>query len=89
MAGTIQVSRLVFVVLILLASYQTLAQTQGKERTVQHPVFYRTVQVDGLSIFFREAGPKTRPRSSCCTDSLPRHECSSRSSPGSPIAITS
>src|SRR6185312_6912154 len=61
MAGTIQLSRLVFVVLILLASHQTPAQTRGKERTVQHPVFYRTVQVDGLSIFFREAGPKDAP----------------------------
>lgn len=88
MARTIQVSRLVFVVLILLASYQTPAQTQGKERTVQHPVFYRTIQVDGLSIFFREAVQKTRPRSSCCTDSLPHQECLSHSSPGSPIAIT-
>jgi pimeloyl-ACP methyl ester carboxylesterase len=61
MAGTIQISRVAFVVLMLLASYQTPAQTQGKERTVQHPVFYRTVQVDGLSIFFREAGPKDAP----------------------------
>jgi len=26
---------------------------------VQHPTFYRTVQIDGLSIFYREAGPKT------------------------------
>jgi pimeloyl-ACP methyl ester carboxylesterase len=26
-----------------------------------HPIFYRTVQVDGLSIFYREAGPKDAP----------------------------
>ncbi len=26
-----------------------------------HPTFYRTVQIDGLSIFFREAGPKDAP----------------------------
>ena len=25
------------------------------------PVFYRTVKVDGLSIFYREAGPKEGP----------------------------
>src|SRR4051795_8101173 len=25
------------------------------------PVFYRTVKVDGLSIFYREAGPKDAP----------------------------
>jgi thiol-disulfide isomerase/thioredoxin len=26
-----------------------------------HPTFYRTTQIDGLSIFYREAGPKDRP----------------------------
>ena len=26
---------------------------------MEHPTFYRTVQVDGLSIFYREAGPKS------------------------------
>jgi hypothetical protein len=25
---------------------------------VEHPTFYRTTQIDGLSIFSREAGPK-------------------------------
>jgi pimeloyl-ACP methyl ester carboxylesterase len=34
---------------------------QGKERLVERPTFYRTVQVDGLSIFYREAGPKEAP----------------------------
>jgi len=28
---------------------------------VEHPAFYRTVQVDGLSIFYREAGPTDAP----------------------------
>ena len=28
---------------------------------MQQPIFYRTVQVDGLSIFYREAGPKDAP----------------------------
>jgi pimeloyl-ACP methyl ester carboxylesterase len=28
---------------------------------VEHPTFYRTTQVDGLSIFYREAGPKEAP----------------------------
>jgi pimeloyl-ACP methyl ester carboxylesterase len=28
---------------------------------VQHPTFYRTVEVDGLSLFYREAGPKAAP----------------------------
>jgi len=28
---------------------------------VEHPTFYRTIQIDGLSIFYREAGPKDAP----------------------------
>ena len=28
---------------------------------MEHPTVYRTVQVDGLSIFYREAGPKNAP----------------------------
>ena len=28
---------------------------------MNNPTFYRTVQVDGLSIFYREAGPKDAP----------------------------
>ena len=28
---------------------------------MEHPTFYRTAQVDGLSIFYREAGPKDAP----------------------------
>ena len=36
---------------------------QPKERNVpmEHPTFYRTIQIDGLSIFYREAGPKDAP----------------------------
>src|SRR6266498_1225054 len=50
------VAQLVFV---MLASFQFLAQ--GKERPVEHPTFYRTIQIDGLSIFYKEAGPKDAP----------------------------
>jgi len=28
---------------------------------VNHPIFYRTARVDGLSIFYRETGPKDAP----------------------------
>src|SRR3989454_11339839 len=34
---------------------------KGKERRVEHPTFYRTTQIDGLSIFYREAGPTDAP----------------------------
>ena len=46
---------------VLASSFQLLAQAQGKERPVEHPTFYRTIQIDGLSIFYREAGPKDAP----------------------------
>lgn len=37
------------------------AHSSNKEPGVQHPTLYRTVEVDGLSIFYREAGPKNAP----------------------------
>ena len=37
------------------------ARTQDKEPPMRHPILYRTIQVDGLSIFYREAGPKDAP----------------------------
>jgi pimeloyl-ACP methyl ester carboxylesterase len=36
-------------------------EAQGKDKAMEQPVFYRTVKVDGLSIFYREAGPKNAP----------------------------
>jgi pimeloyl-ACP methyl ester carboxylesterase len=34
---------------------------QKKEKAMGQQIFYRTVKVDGLSIFYREAGPKGAP----------------------------
>ena len=47
---------------VVVLSFQWLAQ--GKEAGVKHPTLYRTVQIDGLSIFYREAGPKDAPHAS-------------------------
>ena len=55
------VSRMALVVSVSLASFQLLAQNPGKERPMKHPTFYRTTKIDGLSIFYREAGPKNAP----------------------------
>jgi pimeloyl-ACP methyl ester carboxylesterase len=46
---------------LLLASLPSFALAQGKESPVQQPTAYHTVQVDGLSVFYREAGPKDAP----------------------------
>ena len=37
------------------------ANSQTKDKAMEQQVFYRTVKVDGLSIFYREAGPKDAP----------------------------
>src|ERR1700681_1749370 len=53
--------RTALVVSGMLASFQSPAQAKGKERPMEHPTFYRTIQIDGLSIFYREGGPKGAP----------------------------
>src|SRR5207237_3426509 len=55
----LQASRTVLVVSVMLASFQLLAE--GKERPMEHPTFYRTIKIDGLSIFYRETGPNDAP----------------------------
>src|SRR5260370_32949545 len=57
----LQVSGMVLAVSMMLAIFQLPAHTQGKERPLKHPTFYRTIHIDGLSIFYREAGPKDAP----------------------------
>src|SRR5450755_4015553 len=56
-----KVSRMVLMISMMLASFQLPADAQGKERPVKYSTSYRTMQVDGLSIFYREAGPKDAP----------------------------
>jgi hypothetical protein len=34
---------------------------QRKDKAMEQQVFYRSVKVNGLSIFYREAGPKEAP----------------------------
>ena len=46
---------------VILVLFQLATDAQGNERPVKQPTFYRTMQVDGLSIFYREAGPKDAP----------------------------
>jgi pimeloyl-ACP methyl ester carboxylesterase len=46
---------------VILASSQSRGQPQAEEHSMKHPTSYRTIQIDGLSIFYREAGPKDAP----------------------------
>src|SRR5882757_254806 len=52
---------MVLVVSLMLAIFQLPAHAQGKERPLKHSTVYRTIQVDGLSISYREAGPNNAP----------------------------
>jgi pimeloyl-ACP methyl ester carboxylesterase len=49
------------VVAVALASFQLFAPVNGKEHPMKYPTLYRATQIDGLSIFYREAGPKDAP----------------------------
>jgi len=57
----LQVSRMTLLVSMMLPSFHSLAQAQGKERPVEYATVYRTTKIDGLSIFYREAGPTDAP----------------------------
>src|SRR5204862_896685 len=49
--------------LMISALFQSevVGQIQEREQIVEHLTFYRTTKIDGLSIFYREAGPKGGP----------------------------
>jgi pimeloyl-ACP methyl ester carboxylesterase len=57
----LQLSCIALLVAAALSSAQSAAQSSGEKSVVEHPTFYRTVNVGGLSIFYREAGPKDAP----------------------------
>ena len=49
------------VVLAAVMAISLAVDGQRRDGAMEQPVFYRTVNVDGLSIFYREAGPKDAP----------------------------
>jgi pimeloyl-ACP methyl ester carboxylesterase len=60
MHATKSIARVLVIFALVLAD--TLGMNaQKKDKTMEQQVFYRTVKVDGLSIFYREAGPKNAP----------------------------
>ena len=48
-------------ILALSLELLALGQVNGKEPTMAHPIFYRTIKIDEISIFYRETGPKDAP----------------------------
>jgi pimeloyl-ACP methyl ester carboxylesterase len=57
----LQTRRIACLLSLLLGFAPLLARPQEKERPVRHSTSYRTIPIDGLSIFYREAGPKDAP----------------------------
>jgi pimeloyl-ACP methyl ester carboxylesterase len=54
-------SILITAFVVTIASTPASSQAQSKEPSMKHRPCYRTIQIDGLSIFYREAGPKGAP----------------------------
>ena len=48
-------------ILVMLAPSLLRAHAEEEEHSVKNSTSYRTVKVDGLNIFYREAGPKNAP----------------------------
>jgi len=57
----LQVPRMAFSALCDCWHHSTAGSNPRKETSHGTPDFYRTTQIDGLSIFYREAGPKDAP----------------------------
>ena len=51
----------IFAGLAVVLAFSPSLVARGKDQTMDRPIFYRTVKVDGLSIFYRETGPKDAP----------------------------
>ena len=56
-----RVLRSALALLAMLTTWQQPSPVGAEGRVQSHPTFYRTVQVDGLSVFYREAGPPDAP----------------------------
>jgi hypothetical protein len=74
-------------VLVSANAEEKVVQEKSKPLQMERVTSYRTTQIDGLSIFYREAGPKDGRRFCCCTVYLLRRECLSRSFRGFPTVI--
>jgi hypothetical protein len=61
----------------MMLAYQSATRAIEEERSVEHPTLYPTTHVDGLSIFYREAGPKDAP-TLLLVRGLPGDECLAR-----------
>ncbi len=59
MSNLIRLKVVIFLLALTFTS-RSLFAAEGVS-TMKHPTFYRTIDIDGLKIFYREAGPKDAP----------------------------
>jgi hypothetical protein len=50
-----------FVIFAVILTTSRAGRAQNEEDRMAQQIFYRSVKVDGLSVFYREAGPKGAP----------------------------
>jgi hypothetical protein len=53
--SSLQLSCMKMAIAVMLTSFQLFAEVNGKEHSMKYPTLYRKIQIDGLSIFYREA----------------------------------
>src|SRR5947208_14632818 len=56
-----QIFQIALVISIMLASFELPVQAKGKERSMEYPTSYHTIQIDRFSIFYRVARSKDAP----------------------------
>ena len=52
---------IIFSLLLVSFSYVQAAEISEEAKSTSYPTLYKTVEIDGLEIFYREAGPKDAP----------------------------
>jgi len=52
---------IIFSLLLVTFSYGQAAEISEETKSTSYPTLYKTVEIDGLEIFYREAGPKDAP----------------------------
>jgi pimeloyl-ACP methyl ester carboxylesterase len=59
--GDLQIARVASAFVLLIAAFHWIPHAHAIEGAVENAISYRTTRVDGLDIFYREAGPKDAP----------------------------
>jgi pimeloyl-ACP methyl ester carboxylesterase len=56
-----KVARVILALSLILTVIQFTAHAQQEKSSMKNKTFYRALKIDGISVFYREAGPKNAP----------------------------